>query len=120
MIRRGFWLAVGAALGVSGYRRVTRLARSISGSPEQRRALLDGRTAVLSRADEERSHRGEIRRDGTLAFLRDVHEGMTDYLDRHPPRTGPTLGSQRERGQLPGRAGGPGPGQGSQRAKDGR
>jgi hypothetical protein len=121
VIRRGFWLVAGAALGVSGYRRAARLARSITGTPEQRGALLGDRAAVLGRAGDDRGQRAQISRGGgTLAFLRDVHEGMTDYLDRHPPRSGPTLGSQRERRQLPGRAGGPGSGQGSQRAKGGR
>jgi hypothetical protein len=31
MIRRGFWLLAGAALGVTGYRRATRLARALTG-----------------------------------------------------------------------------------------
>jgi hypothetical protein len=31
MIRRGFWVVTGAVLGVSGYRRVTRLASMLSG-----------------------------------------------------------------------------------------
>lgn len=31
MIRRGFWLAVGAALGITGYRKAARLARAFTG-----------------------------------------------------------------------------------------
>jgi isoaspartyl peptidase/L-asparaginase-like protein (Ntn-hydrolase superfamily) len=31
MMRRGFWLAAGAVLGVTGYRRATRLARMLTG-----------------------------------------------------------------------------------------
>ena len=31
MIRRGFWLLAGAALGVTGYRKATRLARTLTG-----------------------------------------------------------------------------------------
>jgi hypothetical protein len=31
MMRRGFWLAAGAVLGITGYRRATRLARTITG-----------------------------------------------------------------------------------------
>jgi hypothetical protein len=30
MIRRLFWLALGAAIGVAGYRRLTALARAVS------------------------------------------------------------------------------------------
>jgi hypothetical protein len=33
MIRRGFWLAVGATLGITGYRKATRLARTLTGQP---------------------------------------------------------------------------------------
>jgi hypothetical protein len=31
MIRRGFWLAVGAAAGITGYRKATKLARTLTG-----------------------------------------------------------------------------------------
>jgi hypothetical protein len=31
MIRRGFWLLAGAVLGVTGYRKATRLARTLTG-----------------------------------------------------------------------------------------
>jgi hypothetical protein len=31
MIRRGFWLLAGAALGVTGYRKATRLVRTLTG-----------------------------------------------------------------------------------------
>ncbi len=34
MIRRGFWLATGAVLGVTGYRRATRLARMLTGQAD--------------------------------------------------------------------------------------
>ena len=37
MIRRGFWVATGAVLGVTGYRRVTRLA-SMLGAPKSARS----------------------------------------------------------------------------------
>lgn len=120
MIRRGFWLLLGAAIGVSGYRRASRLAQSITGSPQRRRALLDGRDAAAARADRDSGEGGAVRGAGFVAFLRDVHEGMAEYLDRHPPRSGHTLGSQREPGQLPGRAGKPAAEPGTQRAKEGR
>jgi hypothetical protein len=36
MIRRLFWLTLGAAVGISGYRRATALVRSISPAPRAR------------------------------------------------------------------------------------
>jgi hypothetical protein len=39
MMRRGFWLVTGAVLGVTGYRKATRLARTITGSPVPSRSL---------------------------------------------------------------------------------
>jgi hypothetical protein len=56
MIRRLFWLSVGAILGVAGYRRVTALARSVRPAPP----------------------------DSLTGFVSDVREGMALYLDRHP------------------------------------
>ncbi len=44
MIRRAFWLGLGAALGVAGYRRVTALARSLTGGPR----ALTGSSRLLS------------------------------------------------------------------------
>lgn len=86
MIRRGFWLVVGAALGVTGYRRAGKLARALQPG---RRPLRRGRPA------------------GTAAFLRDVRDGMDEYLERHPGRRGPSLDGQQVRGRLradPGRS----------------
>jgi hypothetical protein len=56
MIRRGFWLLAGAALGVTGYRKATRLVRTLTGqglpggpaATEQRRAVRLGATHALS------------------------------------------------------------------------
>jgi len=31
MIRRGFWLAAGAVLGIAGYRKAARLGRALTG-----------------------------------------------------------------------------------------
>jgi hypothetical protein len=47
MIRRGFWLFAGAALGVTGYRKATRLVQALTGqgllggpvAPQQRQAV---------------------------------------------------------------------------------
>jgi hypothetical protein len=71
VIRRGFWMGLGAALGVTGYRRASKLARVIRPT---RRTLSSRRSAV----------------NGTAAFLRDVRDGMDEYLDQHPqPRRHP-------------------------------
>jgi hypothetical protein len=56
VIRRGFWLVAGAVLGISGYRRLTRLVNA--GKADRRAA-------------------------GSAAFVRDVRAGMADYMDRH-------------------------------------
>jgi len=58
MIRRAFWLVVGAALGITGYRRLTRLVSA--GKPS-----------------------GPNRAARTAAFMRDVRAGMAEYMDRH-------------------------------------
>jgi hypothetical protein len=83
MIRRLFWLIVGAALGVTGYRRVTRLARALA--PGGTRA---GVPARPPRRDLMRSAAG---------FAHDVREGMELYSDRHPRLAGHTLEGQQAR-----------------------
>jgi len=77
MIRRGFWLAVGATGGIVGYRRIASLGRRASG------ALGHGQARVTGQ--------GWIRE--TARFTRDVREGMDLYMARHPGRVGPTLGA---------------------------
>ena len=77
-MRRMFWLSLGAVIGVTGYRRVTALARSLR--PEPQRNSLTG-------------------------FAADVREGMAIYMDRQagrapaaldaPPTRGPGRGSSR-------------------------
>ena len=67
MIRRGFWLTVGAVGGIMGYRRVASLSRRASGPLGWTRE--------------------------TIRFTRDVREGMDLYIARHPGRPGPTLGA---------------------------
>jgi hypothetical protein len=64
MIRRLFWLTLGAALGVAGYRRLTALARAVS--PAARAA-------------------------GLTRFAGDVREGMQLYMERQPASRAPTL-----------------------------
>lgn len=78
-MRRLFWLGVGAGLGITGYRKATRLARE----------LTHPFTATRPRW-----------RLGALpAFARDVREGMAEYAQQQRrdigPRQvpeGPTLG----------------------------
>ena len=76
MIRRLLWFLLGAAIGITGYRKVTRLARSVSPGARAR----------------------ELGR-----FAGDVREGMQIYMARQPARPGPTLGTQHKRPELPGR-----------------
>jgi len=58
VIRRAFWLVAGAALGITGYRRLMRLVGA-------------GKVSRPSHAA------------GTAAFMRDVRAGMAEYMDRH-------------------------------------
>ncbi len=74
MIRRGFWLAAGAVLGVTGYRRVTRLARALTGQPPAQRARAAAAGMVSA-----------------ASFAKDVRVGMAEYWDLHR-----TLGNQGE------------------------
>jgi hypothetical protein len=95
MIRRGFWLAAGAAAGIYGYRRVSALGRRLSDrlnpaapgvSPAQEAMLTQG--ARLAR----QGRRGAITATReTFRFTRDVREGMALYTARHPTPAGPTL-----------------------------
>jgi hypothetical protein len=103
MIRRAIWLAVGAILGILGYRRLDGLVRSISGQhlalPARRRpaGLSDLRDRGL--AGDWRSA-GRKRGTGAGEFLRDVADGMADYMDRHSGRSGNTLVGQQVRAGL--------------------
>ena len=58
-MRRVFWLSLGAALGVTGYRRATALARSL---------------------------RPQTRPDSLAGFAADVREGMALYMERQAGR----------------------------------
>ena len=73
MIRRLFWLTLGAVIGVASYRRATALVRSISPAPRAR----------------------ELAR-----FAGDVREGMELYMERQPGQAPPTLEGQRVRPTL--------------------
>jgi hypothetical protein len=125
MIRRGFWLLAGAALGVTGYRRATRLARALTGQSmlgapavtKQRSAV---RLTAAPRADQAgraepgmarprqpapasagptpsaRIAAAAARASAAAGFVRDVRDGMAEYWDLHRSEADPTLGSQRD------------------------
>jgi len=80
MIRRLFWLVLGAVLGVTGYRKATALARSLRPAP---------------------------RASGLAAFAADVREGMAVYLERHAGPPASTLEGHRRAGLPRGGRGGP-------------
>ena len=67
MIRRLFWVTLGAVLGVAGYRRLTALARAVSPA---------------------------ARAPGLARFAGDVREGMQLYMERQPGNAASTLESQ--------------------------
>ena len=78
MIRRGFWVIVGAAGGIMGYRRAASLGRQVS-------ATLGARPR----------RPGAVKRHWareTIRFTRDVREGMDLYLSRHGDTPRPNLG----------------------------
>lgn len=110
MIRRGFWLAAGAATGIYGYRRVSAVGRRLSASlnPAEPAAAL---TRSAQSAQNGRSTRSAqstrsarlARRGGrgaiglareTYRFTRDVREGMDLYMARHSAPAGSTLGAR--------------------------
>jgi hypothetical protein len=100
MIRRGFWLVVGATLGVSGYRKASRLVHSLGPAPRRgepghggpaRRPALTGRRVLAGAA-----RAGRSTAEGA-AFVRDVRDGMAEYLDRLDHEPGRTLESQQGR-----------------------
>jgi hypothetical protein len=85
MIRRGFWLVAGAAIGVAGYRKATRLARTLAGQPSVPRLTQGsgaGGAPWLVRLG--------IGTRSASAFVRDVRAGMAEYRAEHggPDRAG--------------------------------
>ena len=79
MIRRLFWLVLGAVLGVAGYRRLTGFVRSVSPA---------ARARSLGR------------------FTADVRDGMQMYMERQPGDGPTTLEGQQQHGEFPGPAAG--------------
>jgi hypothetical protein len=103
LIRRVIWLAVGAILGIVGYRRVERLVRAIS--PQR---LATPAWWQVGRAQRRVGAGHKIGRQlasgdppaGAGAFLSDVRDGMAEYLARHSGRSGNTLICQQARSGL--------------------
>lgn len=95
MIRRLFWMTAGALLGVTGYRRVSRLARAVTAG-----ARPSDRTHKRARGD--LASGGWARRGwahGAALFARDVRDGMELYANRHPLLAGRTLEGQQARAE---------------------
>jgi hypothetical protein len=65
-MRRLFWVTVGAGLGISGYRRATRIVRELS----RPRPPLRPRWRISGRPS------------GVAAFARDVRDGMDLYAEQ--------------------------------------
>ena len=94
MIRRGFWLSVGAVAGIAGYRRVSAVGRRVSG-----RLTRGGAPSLNGQSLNRPSLNGPGLNGQSLArqavrFTRDVREGMDLYMARHSPPEGPTLGAR--------------------------
>ena len=87
MIRRGFWLAVGAAGGIMGYRRVSSLTRQVSETVGAR----PRKPGSVKRHSVKRHWARE-----TIRFTRDVREGMDLYSARQEARGRPTLGASED------------------------
>ena len=79
MIRRAFWLILGAAVGIGAYRRVAALGRRARG----------------------RKVAGAARE--TVRFTRDVREGMDLYMSRQRQVPGSTLSKHKDDDERDGR-----------------
>jgi hypothetical protein len=120
VIGRFCWLLAGAVLGVTGYRRASRLIRSMRPGSLARRpapAIRPGAPGGPGRPAAGR--RGAAGRLGLAPFTRDVRDGMEMYLDRHSAPSRPILEDQQMPSRLPGRAGMNGS-SGTDNAKGGR
>jgi hypothetical protein len=96
VIRRGFWLAVGAGAGIYGYRRVAAVTRRLSASLNPAASLKPAEpgTALARSAQHGRKTAVRAARE-TYRFTRDVREGMDLYMARHSEPPGSTLSTDR-------------------------
>jgi hypothetical protein len=108
MIRRGFWLAVGAAGGIMGYRRVSSLGRQLSRTLSPAAPSPSGGDAHSRQALSRQARRGLVRetirftRDARR-FGRDVREGMDLYMVRRTAQGSPTLDASAQSRRSPAR-----------------
>jgi hypothetical protein len=96
VIRRGFWLAAGAVLGVAGYRRATRFGRALTGQQRTRTGQPGAHRAPAAQPAGQRARATAAGLVSAAGFAKDVRDGMAEYRDLHRdelanPRT---LGSQ--------------------------
>jgi hypothetical protein len=111
MIRRGFWLVAGAVLGVTGYRKATQLARTLTGAQAAGGTRqLPATGAGLNGAPRAAGPRAAARSGGgapsavaravsAAGFVREMRAGMAEYWDLRRGEQdrgtgGRTLGSQ--------------------------
>jgi hypothetical protein len=99
MIRRGFWLVVGAAGGIMGYRRASSLSRQVSERlgvrPRMPGAVNPGKPGPVNPKKPGAVKRHWARE--TIRFTRDVREGMDLYSARHPREERSSLGRESRR-----------------------
>jgi hypothetical protein len=107
MIRRGFWLIVGAAGGIMGYRRASSLSRQVSErlgarprmpgavNPSMPGAVNPGKPGPTNPKKPGAVKRHWARE--TIRFTRDVREGMDLYSARHPREERSSLGRESRR-----------------------
>jgi hypothetical protein len=99
MIRRGFWLVVGAAGGIMGYRRASSLSRQVSerlgARPRKPGAVNQGKPGAANPKKPGAVKRHWARE--TIRFTRDVREGMDLYSARHPREERSSLGRESRR-----------------------
>jgi hypothetical protein len=107
MIRRGFWLIVGAAGGIMGYRRASSLSRQVSerlgarpgkpgaANPGNPGAVNPGNPGAVNPRKPRAVKRHWARE--TIRFTRDVREGMDLYSARHPREERSSLGRESRR-----------------------
>jgi hypothetical protein len=114
-MRRGLWLAAGAVLGVAGYRRASRLAGGLAGrgsrgadQPGQPRGrdgsagrLAAGQPAAVGPVSLSRPAPGRAstaaRIGAAAGFVRDVRDGMAEYLELHHQELARNLESRSNR-----------------------
>jgi hypothetical protein len=115
MIRRGFWLIVGAAGGIMGYRRASSLSRQVSerlgarprmpgaanpGMPGAANPGKPGPANPKKPGPANPKKPGAVKRHWareTIRFTRDVREGMDLYSARHPREERSSLGRESRR-----------------------